>query len=116
MTNKPQLIVVTLMPPQGTTGVQTHFNQIVKAAKKRGYATGIVHPNNYDLYTRKAVGLLTRLLRLFDKGMGRVMGALDTIPLSQTLIAPGFDNDQNTCHFVRPRPLKREGSLSRPHK
>ena len=67
MTSLPQLIVVTLMPPQGTTGVQTHFNQILKAAASRGHATGIVHPYDYNLLIRKTVGLVTRLLRLIDK-------------------------------------------------
>ena len=63
MKQKPQLIVVTLLPPQGTTGVQTHFNQILKAANSHGYKSAIVHPYDFNRFARKAVGLITRLLR-----------------------------------------------------
>lgn len=67
MKQKPQLIVVTLLPPQGTTGVQTHFNQILKAADGNGYQTSIVHPFDFNWLARKAVGLITRLLRPINK-------------------------------------------------
>ncbi len=67
MKQKPQLIVVTLMMPQGTTGVQTHFNQILKAADGNGYQTSIVHPFDFNWLARKAVGLITRLLRPINK-------------------------------------------------
>jgi glycosyltransferase involved in cell wall biosynthesis len=67
MNRTPQLIVVTLMPPQGTTGVQNHFNQILKAAVGLGYQTSIAHPFDFNHLARKAVGLITRLLRPISK-------------------------------------------------
>ena len=63
MKQSPQLIVITLMTPQGTTGVQTHFNQILKTANSHGYQTSIVHPFDFNWFTRKIVGLITRILR-----------------------------------------------------
>jgi len=67
MNRTPQIIVVTLMPPQGTTGVQNHFNQILKAAVSLGYQSSIAHPFDFNHLARKAVGLITRLLRPISK-------------------------------------------------
>jgi glycosyltransferase involved in cell wall biosynthesis len=63
MINKPEIIVVTLMTPQGTTGVQTHFNQIINAAISDGVKVRLVHPYEFNWFARKVVGLIIRLLR-----------------------------------------------------
>jgi len=67
MIQTPQLIVVTLLAPQGDTGVQTHFNQILNAANSHDIQTRIVHPYDFNRFARKAVGLVTWLLWYIDK-------------------------------------------------
>lgn len=63
MTSSPEIIVVTLMTPQGTTGVQTHFNQIINAAISDCVKVRLVHPYEFNWFARKVVGLIIRLLR-----------------------------------------------------
>ena len=67
MINRPEIIIVTLLPAQGTTGVQTHFNQIIKVAQAEGYATRLVHPYELNWFVRKSTGLVGKLLRLISK-------------------------------------------------
>jgi len=63
-----KLIVVTLMMPQGETGVQTHFNAILDEAAKHGIETRLIHPYSSSvIIARKASGLVGKLLRILNK-------------------------------------------------
>jgi len=68
MSHSQKLIVLTLMTPQGETGVQTHFNAILHEAQKRGIETQLIHP--YDpsvMLARKAAGAVAKLIKIFNK-------------------------------------------------
>lgn len=54
------------MTPEGTTGVQTHFNQIINAAKSENYSVSLVHPFEFNWLARKYVGVITQILRLIS--------------------------------------------------
>lgn len=58
----PHLMIVTLMPPQGTTGVQTHFNAIAQYAAAQGLRVSIVEPHQVGRWLRKIHGVIGRLL------------------------------------------------------
>ncbi|WP_446809599.1 glycosyltransferase family 4 protein [Methylomonas sp. 2BW1-5-20] len=68
MSHSQNLIVITLMASQGETGVQTHFNTILDAAKKLDLECQLIYP--YDprvRVPRKFVTLMARLLRTINK-------------------------------------------------
>jgi len=68
MNQSQKLIVITLMTPQGETGVQTHFNAIIHEAEKRGIETQLIHPYDSSVrVARKAVGLVAKLLKILNK-------------------------------------------------
>lgn len=67
MNRQRKLIVATLMPPQGETGVQTHFNAILKAAAQRGIESQLAHPYaGQVLIARKAAAIVARLIKLIN--------------------------------------------------
>lgn len=67
MNRQRKLIVATLMPPQGETGVQTHFNAILKAAAQRGIESQLAHPYADQLLIgRKAAAIVARLIKLIN--------------------------------------------------
>lgn len=68
MSQHRKLIVVTLMTPQGETGVQTHFNAILNEAAKRGIETQLIHPYSANvIIARKSAGLVGKLLKILNK-------------------------------------------------
>ncbi|MEQ1531301.1 MAG: glycosyltransferase family 4 protein [Methylococcales bacterium] len=68
MSQNCKLIVVTLMTPQGETGVQTHFNAILDEAAKSGIKTQLITPHISNLTIfRKAAGLIGKILRPLSK-------------------------------------------------
>ncbi len=68
MNQNSKLIVVTLMPPQGETGVQTHFNSILNVATKHGIETRLITPYNTNvIIAKKAFGLVGKLLKILNK-------------------------------------------------
>ena len=67
MKHLPAIVVITLMPPKGETGVQTHFNEIIKEARRRGFDTVIIHPYDYNVIARKAGIAVSRFLRLINQ-------------------------------------------------
>lgn len=62
MSTAPHLMIVTLMMPQGTTGVQTHFNAIAQYATTEGLSVSIVEPHQYNRWIRKIPGGINRVL------------------------------------------------------
>jgi glycosyltransferase involved in cell wall biosynthesis len=68
MNQSRKLIVVTLMTPQGETGVQSHFNAILNEAAKCGIETKLIHPYSANvIIARKAAGLVGKLLKIMNK-------------------------------------------------
>lgn len=67
MKQLPAIVVVTLMPSTGETGVQTHFKEVTKEARRRGFDTAIIHPYDYNVFVRKAGATVARLLRLINQ-------------------------------------------------
>lgn len=68
MSQSRRLIVATLMPPEGETGVQSHFRAIVHEAEKLGIETALLHPYSSKLsIARKSLGLVARLIKIFSK-------------------------------------------------
>lgn len=67
MDSKPdRLIVATLMAPTGESGVQTHFNLVMAAARALGIETEIVNPHRLRGIPRIAIGAIGRALRCID--------------------------------------------------
>lgn len=68
MLHKPKqlLVVVSLMPGNGPTGVETHFNLIMEHAAKSGMKVQLVTPHNTNW-----------LLRKFPNGIGRLLKKLN---------------------------------------
>lgn len=58
----PHLMIVTVMMPQGTTGVQTHFNAIAQYAESQGLRVSIIEPHQFNRLIRKIPGAINRLL------------------------------------------------------
>lgn len=58
----PHLIIVTRMLPQGTTGVQSHFNAIAQYAASQEVKVSIVEPHQFNCWIRKIPGAIIRLL------------------------------------------------------
>jgi len=56
------LMIATVMMPQGTTGVQTHFNAIKQYAAAQGLRVSIVEPHQFNRWIRKIPGAINRLL------------------------------------------------------
>jgi glycosyltransferase involved in cell wall biosynthesis len=56
------LIILTLMMPKGTTGVQTHFNAIAAYANASGLKVSMVYPHQYNRWLRKVPGAINRFL------------------------------------------------------
>lgn len=74
MSQRRKLIVTTLMSPQGETGVQTHFNAIIKAATRQGLDVQLVHPYADHLrIVRKVMTIPVRLLTLFNKELSVIV-------------------------------------------
>jgi glycosyltransferase involved in cell wall biosynthesis len=61
-TSKKLLVVVSFMPGNGPTGVETHFNLIMAHAIKIGMQTKLVTPHNTNWLLRKFPNVLIRLL------------------------------------------------------
>lgn len=66
----PHLMIVTLMLPQGATGVQTHFNAIAQYAAAQGLRVSIVEPHQFKLWLRKIHGVIGRLLNRINLESG----------------------------------------------
>lgn len=64
--SKKLLVVVSLMPGNGATGVETHFNLIIEHAAKSGMQVQLVTPHNTNW-----------LLRKFPNGIGRLLKKLN---------------------------------------
>lgn len=62
MNPAPHLMIVTLMAPQGTTGVQTHFNAIAQYAVAQDLRVSIIEPHQINLWLRKIHGVIGRSL------------------------------------------------------
>ena len=61
--NQPvRLIILTLMMPKGTTGVQTHFNAIADYANASNLRASIVYPHQLNRWLRKLPGAIGKLL------------------------------------------------------
>lgn len=63
----PHLMIVTLMLPRGTTGVQTHFNAIAQYAAEQGLRVSIVNPHQFNRWIRKIPGAINRLLNRVNR-------------------------------------------------
>jgi glycosyltransferase involved in cell wall biosynthesis len=61
-----RLIVVSLLPGDGPTGVETHFNQIRVAVSARDIATELVMPHGGWSLERKVANVIARTLRHID--------------------------------------------------
>jgi glycosyltransferase involved in cell wall biosynthesis len=68
MSESQTLLIVTMMPPVGETGVQTHFNAIIREALLRGIQVKLISPYAKSVeYARRTLGLFAKLVRLFDR-------------------------------------------------
>lgn len=56
------LMIVTMMPSRGTTGVQTHFNAIAEYATAQGLRASIINPYQFNRWIRKIHGAINKLL------------------------------------------------------
>ena len=61
-----RLIVVSLLPGDGPTGVETHFNQIRAAVSARDIATELVMPHGGWALERKVSNVIARTLKHID--------------------------------------------------
>ena len=62
MTDKPSLIVATLMAPQGWCGVQTHFSAISQYATAAGWDVAIATPHGAQRWQKRPAAAVSRLL------------------------------------------------------
>ncbi|MBC7488669.1 MAG: glycosyltransferase family 4 protein [Glaciimonas sp.] len=63
---QPMLVVVSLLTGKGPTGVETHFNLILKCADNKGIETLLVIPHDAHWFWRKIPNGIGRLLKLFN--------------------------------------------------
>jgi glycosyltransferase involved in cell wall biosynthesis len=61
------LIILTLMLPKGTTGVQTHFNAIADYARAGGLKVSVICPHQYNRWIRKVPGAIGLFLNLISR-------------------------------------------------
>lgn len=59
-------MVVSLLPGNGPTGVETHFNQIMEFATGKGINTQFVNPNNRHWLWRKIPNGIGFILKMFN--------------------------------------------------
>jgi glycosyltransferase involved in cell wall biosynthesis len=71
MTRRRALVVVTLLPRRGETGVQTHFNALLARADERGCPNGFVSPWERPQIFRRAVSVSARAI---DRLLGHEYG------------------------------------------
>ena len=66
MINSKRLIILTLMMPKGTCGVQTHFNAIAEYARFNNLQVSIINPFQYNRSIRRLSGAIGRLLNFLN--------------------------------------------------
>lgn len=113
MSQNPKLIVATLMTPQGETGVQTHFNAIIKEAVKRGIATQLITP--YDtrvIIARKSAGLVSKVLRAINIEWQTLWNRWSHYFLLRHLLKQSLQNEENEVVIYAQDPLSARAALS----
>jgi glycosyltransferase involved in cell wall biosynthesis len=66
-------MILTLMMPQGTTGVQTHFNAIAQYATTQDLRVSIVEPHQANRWLRKIHGVIGRIFNRFNEELGTMV-------------------------------------------
>jgi glycosyltransferase involved in cell wall biosynthesis len=73
MSQMRRIVIVTLMPPRGETGVQTHFGQLVELARSRDLQANVVTPHGGPFLARKLVALVARSTRLISREISTIL-------------------------------------------
>lgn len=68
MNNRLFVAIVTLLPEQGETGVQVHFNLIRELLFQQGMDVSVIHPYQANKWLRRLFSLPGRALRTFSPG------------------------------------------------
>lgn len=82
----PHLMIVTVMMPQGTTGVQTHFNAIARYAAAQDLHVSIVEPHQINFWLRKIHGVIGRLLNRINPEWGTLVDRMAAHWFLKTLL------------------------------
>jgi glycosyltransferase involved in cell wall biosynthesis len=62
----PALLVASLLPEQGNSGVQTHFRAVLRMASEKQYETSLAVPYQVNAWLQRISGLITRVTRHID--------------------------------------------------
>lgn len=111
MKEKPTLIIVTLLPPQGANGVQTHFNEIMSAAVDCGYSVEIIHPFASKHRIRKLVDAIARLLRFHSEQWMYIWLRWAYLLILKSQLRQAIKNQPDTLIFYAQDPLSAKAAL-----